>query len=358
MRRLRPTRWAADLAGDPRVRRILVLKWSALGDVAIASAAFEDLRRAFPAAAIDLNTLPPWDRLFADDPRFRRVIAVDVRGRERGPRGLLRWLRAVRRGRYDVVVDLQSSDRSRALLAALCCTPGAPPLRIGNHRRFPWNVAPPAPDGPVHALERARRALAAAGIRAGTPRPVLHPGKAHRERAGRLLAARGLRPGAYGVFLPGCQPQGYLKRWGARRYAALALALADRGAGPALLLGGPDEREECARIREWSAGAAVDLCGETEVLDLVPLCEGARFVVANDTGTAHVAAAAGRPMVVVCGPTDPRRARPAGAEVRALQAAIWCVNCYRKHCTHHACMALVSAEEVLSTLGALGALRG
>ena len=47
-----------NLPADPRIRRILMIKWSALGDVVISTAMFNDIRNAFPHATIDLHTLP------------------------------------------------------------------------------------------------------------------------------------------------------------------------------------------------------------------------------------------------------------------------------------------------------------
>ena len=47
----------------------------------------------------------------------------------------------------------------------------------------------------------------------------------------------------------------------------------------------------------------------------------ADVVLANDTGIAHVAAALGRPTVVVFGPTDVQRWKPAGDHVHAVVAA-------------------------------------
>ena len=41
-------RYCADLPADPAIRRILVIKWSAMGDVIIATALIEDIARAFP----------------------------------------------------------------------------------------------------------------------------------------------------------------------------------------------------------------------------------------------------------------------------------------------------------------------
>ena len=123
-----------------------------------------------------------------------------------------------------------------------------------------------------------------------------------------------------------------------------------------LILGGLDEIDECARIDALTSDRVVNLCGRTELLDLVAYCEGARLVVGNDTGTAHVGSAAARPMLIICGPTDPNRVLPAGASVHALQADLPCINCYQKHCAHHSCMAWITPEMVLSELDRIGAL--
>lgn len=55
-----------------RIRRVLVIKWSALGDVVTASALMEDIAQALPHADIHLNTQPNCAGLFAHDPRFPR----------------------------------------------------------------------------------------------------------------------------------------------------------------------------------------------------------------------------------------------------------------------------------------------
>ena len=117
------------------IRRILLIKWSALGDIAVTTAVMEDVRRAFPHAELHLNTLPPYDELFADDPRFARIIAIPLRGR--GLANSLRWLREVRRHRYDLIIDFQSNDRSRILLALLRLSGAGVRWISGNQRRFP-----------------------------------------------------------------------------------------------------------------------------------------------------------------------------------------------------------------------------
>ncbi|GBE11187.1 lipopolysaccharide core heptosyltransferase RfaQ [bacterium BMS3Abin12] len=338
-----------DLPAREDIRRILIIKWSALGDVVLATAIMEDIFRAFPGRTIDLNTLPSWVGLFRDDPRFREVFAFGVRGAQRA-REMRRWLTHVAARRYDLIVDLQSTDRSRILLGLLALRRRLPPWRIGNHRAIPYNFYPDALPRPSHIHERMRSALRNAGIEPRTERPVLHIPAGNRARAAALAAKHDLVAGDYAVLLPGCQAAGFLKRWGAEHYAELARGLHRKGLARVVLLGGPDEERECRRIAELAGPCIADLCGATRIPDLVPLCEGARVVVANDTGTAHVAAAAARPLVLICGPTDPRRVRPIGPGVVTVQADLPCINCYRKTCPHHTCMRLVTPGRVLDAV--------
>jgi lipopolysaccharide heptosyltransferase II len=339
----------AQLAKLTSVANILVLKWSAMGDLAIASCAFEDIRNAYPEASITLDTLPPWQRLYEADPRFDKVQCFDLR--RRGLRAAKAWLHAVQRAHYDLVIDLQTTDRSRAMIGLANFLGPTIRYRAGNRSCWPYNLPLPATPQPLrNALQIATDTIASAGIEAKTTYPHLHVDRATREATQTLLKTHVLEKGRFAVFLPGCQAAGYLKRWGTHHYAQLAEQLTKREIDQIVLLGGPDEIEECRAIAKMSRAPILNLCGQTELLQVGPLCEQARLIVANDTGTAHLAATANQPMVVVCGPTDPRRVLPAGHNVHAAQLELPCVNCYRKHCAHHSCMRLLTPAMVMQKI--------
>ncbi|MHB8446445.1 MAG: glycosyltransferase family 9 protein [Rudaea sp.] len=345
-----------------KIARILIVKWSALGDVALATAAIEDIRLQFPQAVLHLDTLPSAQRLFAADPRFDAVFALPMRDRMQRWRAHWQWLRRVRDARYDLIVDLQSSDHTRILLACLAFGHGKVRQRWGIRRGFPYTLAPPETAGP-HPAQRMRALLARAGISAHTPRPVLHPSLAQRTRIASVLRECGAVSGRYTVFLPGSQAGGWLKRWGVERYATLGLMLHRRGVDRILVIGAKDEAEDCTRIAALIQAQAPDVAihlADLDLLEIIPVCEGATCVIANDTGTAHIAAAAGRPLWVLCGPTDPRRVRPLG--VYAVQADCHCLNCYRKTCRwgpKPRCLERIEPAAVLAlALGDTGAIDG
>lgn len=334
------------------IRRVLVIKWSALGDVVVASAVMEDIARALPHAQIELNTQPNCAGLFAHDPRFAEVWAIDVRSRTNRLANSLAWLRTARAGRYDLVIDLQASDHSRFLLTLLWLSGGAPRIRVGNLGGFPYTHQPAIRKPGGHALPMMQSVLQAIGIPTTTTHPVLHPAPGRAEFVAQLRRQHGLPDRDYVVLLPGAAAAHPLKRWGTQNYAELARRLHAQGVQKIVLIGGPDEVDACAEIAtlgNW----VVNLNGQLQLLDIPLLCAGAAAIVGNDTGTAHFASIADRPLLVLCGPTDPRRVKPIGQRVVAIQAVLPCINCYARTCANpdtHACMKLITPEWVAAHL--------
>ena len=335
-----------------QIRRVLIIKWSALGDVVIASAVMDDIARAFPHAEIHLNTQPNCTALFANDPRFSEVWAIDVRSKTRRWANNIAWLKKVRAGRYDLVIDLQRSDHSRFLLALLWLSGGAPRIRLGNRGGFPYTHQPAIRQSGVHALTIMQSVLQSIGIPATTMHPVLYPAPDRAAFVGQLRQRHGLSNGHYVVLLPGAAAAHPLKRWGTANFAELAQRLHQQGVQKVVLIGGPDEVDVCAEIAvagDW----VVNLNGQLQLLDIAPLCAGAAVIIGNDTGTTHFAAAADRPLLVLCGPTDPRRVKPIGSRACAVQAELPCINCYARTCRNpdfHACMKAITPEWVAAQL--------
>ena len=339
------------------IQRILIIKWGALGDIARSSAIFQDIFLAFPNAKIDLNTFSMFEKLFQADTRFNRVFSVDLRGKDKGWAGKLRWLREVRAGNYDLVIDLQSADRTRMMLQLLQLTGKGIRYRVGHYAGLPYNIAPPRLPVGTHGFEYMRAALAAAGIPFNTMLPCLHVPPRNTQRAAELALRHGLTPKKYVVFLPGCQAAGFLKRWGANNYAALGQLLHQAGIEKIVVLGAKDEAEECAAITQLCGNLCVNLCGQTEIFDLLPLCENAACIVGNDTGTAQMVTATGTPMLTLYGPTDPRLAKPVGAQVIALQVSIKdvpCLNCQcNVECSHQSCMKAITPQRAMQEIAAM-----
>ncbi len=97
---------------DSRCPRLLVIRFSALGDVAMTLPVIYSLARQYPHLKVTLLTTPFFARLFINVPENLEVVAVDLKKDYRGVRGLFRLLRLVAGMRFDFVADLHNVLRS------------------------------------------------------------------------------------------------------------------------------------------------------------------------------------------------------------------------------------------------------
>jgi len=287
------------------LRRILVIRLGALGDVVLTTGPFAAIRRHHADARITLLTTAPFADFLSTSPWFDEIWTDDRPPLWR-PAAWLALRRRLRAGRFARVYDLQTSDRTGWYFRLM--GPGARPE---------WSGIAPGCSHPhtgpervrLHTVERHKEQLAIAGI-ADVPPPDLSWADADVARFG--LAAR------FALLVPGGAPHRPAKRWPAESYGALAAALAERGVQP-VVLGGAAERAAAAAIA-LLCPAAVDLTGRTGLMDIPALARAATGAVGNDTGPMHMIAAAGCPSVVLfSAESDPALSAPRGPSVTVLR---------------------------------------
>ncbi|MBI4559739.1 MAG: glycosyltransferase family 9 protein [Candidatus Hydrogenedentes bacterium] len=89
------------------------------------------------------------------------------------------------------------------------------------------------------------------------------------------------------------------KRWLEPNFAALARLLIQQYQARILLLGVKEEARFGAVFKQHAPGMAIPLFGQTTLPELAAVLERARMLITNDTGTMHVAAAVGCPVMLV-----------------------------------------------------------
>ncbi|MDO9430767.1 MAG: glycosyltransferase family 9 protein [Pseudomonadota bacterium] len=298
------------------IKKILVIKLSALGDFVLALAAMKKIRQVHKRAHITLLTTPPFEGLAKACPYFN---AVETDGR---PSGLGEWMalrKRIKAARYDRVYDLQTSAQSARIfhmlapfppewsgIAAGCALPHKNPDR--NH---------------MHTLERQADQLKYAGIWPDAP---TEPGAAPGPDLSWVLpkpsqlrpVPGGVRRRPYALFIPGGSAHRLDKRWPAERYGQLGKMLSERGYD-IVIIGGLQESALARQIQRY-VGQARDLTGRTDFAKVAMLGAKAALVVGNDTGPLHLAAATGAPTVVMfSSASDPELAAPRG-HVTVLRA--------------------------------------
>jgi len=125
-----------------------------------------------------------------------------------------------------------------------------------------------------------------------------------------------------------------------------------------LITGAPHERVEAEKLAAQArSDRCVSVAGSLTLAELPALYSLAVFMVSNDSGPAHFAAASGLPTVVLFGPETPDLYRPLGNSI-AIYAGLACspcvnVNNHRKSaCTDNVCMSAINVEQVFKAANA------
>src|SRR6185436_2449162 len=99
-----------------------------------------------------------------------------------------------------------------------------------------------------------------------------------------------------------------------------------------VVLGGGEEKWLGQQLTQAAPERCLDLTGQTSLLEMIEWLRLCELMVTNDTGPMHVAAALGKPVVAVFGPTEPRRTGPYGQLDHVVQHPLPCVPCLKPRC--------------------------
>ena len=255
-----------------------------------------------------------------------------------------RWklARALKRRGYGEAIVLPNSWKSAlpVFFAGIPVRTGyVGEARYGLLNRLHQNDAAPMP------LHYARLAEPpGARVREPLPEPRLRVEPREIEAVRRRFNVEG----RYGVFCPGAE-YGPAKRW--PYFPELSRALATRPQGETVILGSGNDREAAQGI------AGRNLVGETTLDEAIALIAGADYVVTNDSGLMHVAAALGRPQVALFGSSSPVHTPPLSAAARVLWLKVECSPCFERECPlgHFRCMREMTVETVFQEIQNLAA---
>lgn len=297
---------------------ILLIQTGFAGDMVLTTPLLRGVRRAAPSARVTLLHALRTEGLVRRCPHLDDRIVYDKRGESRGAPAALRLARELRRRRYDLVVSPHRSIRS-GLLA----------LASGAERRVGFDHHPSAlfyTDVVPYSrwestfVRRKLRLLEPLGIVEPDERTEAYFDGDDAAEAKVLLEEAGLGP-PFAVLAIGSAWA--TKRWPPRRFGELAALLGERGIAVALV-GGPSDREAAAEARRF--GPSADLTGRTTFGALAAILSRAALFVGNDSGTLHLASAAGTPSVALFGPTGPEQFR-FDDKVRVVRSDAPCAPC-------------------------------
>ena len=144
---------------------------------------------------------------------------------------------------------------------------------------------------------------------------------------------------------------GAAKQWPEEYYARVAQTWLDKD-WHIWLFGSANDAAACGRINDLTGERCHNLAGQTSLAEAIDLLAMAAFVVSNDSGLMHVAAALQRPMVAIYGSSDPGFTPPLSATAKVERLGLDCSPCFKRTCPlgHFDCLRKLMPERVIEVL--------
>lgn len=295
-------------------RNILIIKPSAMGDIAHALPAMASLRASFPQAKISWLVRPAFAPLLECVSGIDELLLFDrklLSGWWYHPSAfgaLLRFIEDLRQRHFDLVLDLQGLFRTAFFAYRSGCPRryGMSIAREGASLFYTHKVKPLSDT--FHLIDYYNRIVAqVGGKRLCTDSEITPPNSAIVSLRNKL-AAGGITEKPYAVLIPGSAHRS--KCWPTDRFAKIAEKLVQETNLSVIGAGIASENILVQQIRQNTSVPVLNLAGQTNVPELVALLKQARLVISNDTGPGHLAQALKTPTVFIFGHTNPLRVGP------------------------------------------------
>lgn len=251
----------------------------------------------------------------------------------------------LRKKKFDVVIDLTSSDRTAILsFASRAKWRIGVPLdnvleRLGYHELIRENPRQ------MHIVDYQMAALKKLGISVPEADMHIHVPSPIEERVRKEWLVESLVAPLV-VLHPGARRP--LRQWREERFAQIADRLVREYQAKIVLVGSPEEQGIVDRVAAHMEEKPLARLTTLSLIELAALLKQARLFIGNDTSTGHIAAGVGTRHVVLFGPQFPKYWAPRGAPGITIWKSPSCCGCRQISCLHpnHPCMDWISVDEV------------
>jgi len=349
------------------IEKILVIKLRHIGDVLLTIPAFRALRENFPDAHISALVNSGTEDVLAGHPLIDDIIVFD-RGIKKA--GLLdkylkefSFLKMIRSKGFDMSVDLTSGDRAAVISRVsgaryrLAYTPG----NNGFFGKKYLYTHLARKDGGQHMVLQNLDVVKQFGISTDNLGVDIFIPEDARKFVKNILANSNTSRGSRIVHIHPTS-RWLFKCWKDEYMAEVISWLIDKGI-KVIVTSSPDKKELYKAKRILSlvsyqlpaiSSQLIDLCGKTTIKQLAAISEASDIFFGVDSAPMHIAAAVGKPVIALFGPTGDAW-KPWGKNHTIISKDMECKPCQKGVCDKfelRRCLELITPDEVITVLSA------
>lgn len=330
--------------------KILIIGPSWVGDTIMAQCLFKLIKQLDPTAQIDVLAQKFLHPLLKRMPEVNQVIDLNLKHKELGLIRRYKLAKSLVKNNYSQAIVLPNSLKS-ALIPFFAHIP----LRTGWRGEWRYGLLNDWRILDKHRYPLMIERFMALGLPNDADLPEEYP--LPKLNIDKELTANtikkfdlSLNPKPILALCPGAE-FGRAKRWPTEYFAHIAKEkLKDNW--QVWLFGGKKDEDIGQEIQNQAHDHCINLIGKTDLAEAVDLLSLADFVVTNDSGLMHVAAALDLKIIAIYGSTSPKFTPPLSNKVEILQAEVPCTPCFKRTCKfdHYKCLREITPELVLKTL--------
>ena len=332
-------------------KNILIIRFSSLGDVILATSVIAPLKKKFPDAEITFLTKMDYVEVLSGNTDLTAAIGLDRE--ELRLKELIRFAEGLGK-KYDLIIDLHANLRSFIIslysdIKTLRYKKGALRRRLMVGHAFTRGMFPFLPEvykKEDNVIENYFKVLKTLGITYGGELPEIKTAEIKKP----LIKTIGIHAGG----------KQKTKRWPAERYAEVAEYFAGKGT-KVILFGDEKDKEINEKIVKGVKNKqnVTDLAGKTTLKEMIAKIKECSVLVTNDSAPFHIATAVKTPAVVIFCATTPKF----GFADRAKTNRILNVELPCKPCSLHGgkrcrmgdfeCAESISSQDVIIAINSL-----
>jgi len=306
-----------------KIKRILFITLSNIGDIILTTPILSVLKKEFPQAKIDVISGPNGKEIFSEHPIVSSLVIYDKFSSLQSKKQLVKNLR---KNKYDLIIDLRNSLF---------------PLLIGAKYRTSFVRKRSYLS---HKKNEHTRKLKEIGLDV-TDAPFSFCVNVKDEAfINKTLGDMGVKKD-FVVVSPGAKS--HIKRWNKKGFALICDRLIDKLNVDVIMVGNTQDKEIVSEIISHMKNKPIDLTSKLTLRQLGTLIKSSKLLITNDSAPLHVGSAVGARVLAIFGPTDPRKYGPTGKHDAVVRKNLKCAPCEVAQCRkNHECMNLINPNNV------------